>query len=251
MKAGTVVLGMMLAVSGLVNLVLLARLRERGEVKAGAPAASPRASLRDDRAPQPARAERPLEAAVPLPSPVAEPAAAAPLTVKSGGAKAAPAPITIPAVRNDPQVLGVLEAQEEFNVFWKDLDRVFKARSKFDEPKYFQTVVTATEDFLGLPESTRAAFREAAKSGASGLAYARREYDAARKALPPKDKANVAAYAAYQQQKEALDIRYQEQTRLAVEGVKVHLDPKQPRHAELASNLEKWLKNLAPKATQP
>jgi len=250
MKTGTVILAAALGVSVLFNLVAFARLRDRDEPKSAASSGTPRLAREERTAPAPPE-ERGFSTA---PAPAvreAESFPGAPAPQKSGSKKSGSDPLTLPSVRNDPQVLGVLEAQEEFGVFWKDLDRIFKARSKFDEAKYVQTVLTATEDFLLLPEASRPAFREAVKSATAGLGNVRRDYDAAKKALPPKDKSNAQAYAVYQQQKDGLDLRYNEQTRAVLDGVKAHMDLKQPRHAELASNLEKYLRNLMPKPTQP
>lgn len=178
--------------------------------------------------------------------------AVAVVTAPVTGAKSRSTVVPPPSfVRNDPKVSEVLDAQDSYSAYWKDLDRVFKARSKFDESKYVQTVLAATVDYLELPENGRVAFSQAAQSAAVGVAQARKDYDAARKALPPKDKANPATYTAYQQQKDGIDARYQEQVKVAVESLKVALDPNRPRHAEFASNAEKWLRNIAPRPSQP
>ena len=243
MKITLIGLGIALAVSLLFNMVLLGRLRDEEDL---------RTTLQT--APRPSRSEasvelgRPLEAPEPLPTirgaPLVVPAAS---TAKSP----APAPAASSIVRNDPKVQEVLDAQDSFSAFWKDLDRVVKARARFDEAKYVQTVLTSTMDFLELPPSVRAPFSQAAQAAASAAAMARKDYDAARKALPPKDKSNAAAYADYQQRKDAVDLRYQTLMKTAVDGLRVHLDPNRPRHAEFASNSEKWIRNLAPRPTQP
>src|SRR6185436_5820776 len=128
-------------------------------------------------------------------------------------AKAAPSgpPLTQASLRNDPKVREVLQANEAYGAFWRDIDRLSKVRSKFDEPKYQQTVTTATSDFLELGDPARAQFEEAARIAAANTAQAKKEYEAAKTALPPKDKSNPTSYAAYQQQKDALDLRYQTQ----------------------------------------
>ncbi len=229
MKRSTAVLGALLALSLLFNAVAFVRLQETPPPVAPPPA------------PRPPRTEVPTSAA-PIPAvsmPVARPAD--PLVVVS------PPPPAKPNVVKDPQVLDVLEAQDDFGILWKELDRVFKARGKLDEAAYAQTVLTAVGEFLGMSTASRAAFAEALQAGAASLAAARAEHQAAKDALPPKDKSNVASLAVYQQQKDAIDLRYQERAKAAIDGVKSHLDLRQPRHAELAGNLEKLLRNLAPR----
>jgi hypothetical protein len=248
MKMEAIVLRTLLGLSLLFNAVAFVRLRGREEVGPAAPAPAPRPRAPEAR-PSGDDRESPSPGFVPasIPEAAAPSAPAVPGAVPSARSASA-APGSIPAVRNDPQVRGVLEAQEDFGVFWKDLDRLFKARSKFDEAKYSQTVLAAVGDFLNLSPTSRGAFAGAVTSAASALAEAARQHDAAKNALPPKDKTNLAVYAAYQEQKAAVDLQYKERTRIATEGVKAHLDLAQPRHAELASNLEKLLKNLAPRA---
>lgn len=233
MKNSTAILGALLALSLLFNAVAFVRLQE-----------APPAPVAPPPVPRPVRAELPTPSSdAPVyatPAPAARPAEP-PLVA------AAPAPTPKANVVKDPQVLGVLEAQDDFGVLWKELDRVFKARGKLDETAYAQTVFSALGEFLGMSTSARAAFAEALQAGAASLAAARAEHQAAKDALPPKDKTNVASLAAYQQQKDAIDLRYQERSKAAVDGVKSHLDLRQPRHAELAGNLERVLRNLAPR----
>src|SRR6185369_16361217 len=136
------------------------------------------------------------------------------------------------SLRNDPKVREVLQANEAYGAFWKDIDRLSKVRSKFDEPKYQQTVTTATSDFLELGDPARAQFEEAARIAATNYAQAKKEYEAAKTALPPKDKSNPTAVAAYQQQKDALDLRYQTQVKAAVDSLRPYLNPADARHQE-------------------
>ncbi|HEX7899551.1 MAG TPA: hypothetical protein VF950_17415 [Planctomycetota bacterium] len=226
----TAALAVALGLSLLGNVVLLTRLRGREEPRAPA-AAAPRAPERP--APVPAvdvpsedvvRPEAPAAVAAPAPPPLRT---------------STPAPSAI----RDPLVLGVIQAQEDFGAFWKELDRVFKARAKLEESRYAQTVVGAVQDFLGLSDAARPGFDLALRGAARQLADTRKEYELARQGLPPKDKANPA----YQQQKDALDARYQERTASIVDGVKAHLDLKDPRHGELAGSLDRLLRNLAPR----
>ena len=252
MKSLPVVLGMMLAVSLLFNVVAFVRLSE------GPAAAAPARGLS-------AAASRPASAAsdlaelpgVAVPRTVAHPLPAeresAPLPPPSDDPKPASGAAAIPtsSIRNDPKVREVLQANEAFNAFWKDLDRVAKVRSKFDDAKYSQTVLTATSDFLELGDPRRAQFEEAAQAAAAAYAAARREQDAAKKALPPKDKANPTTYAAYQQQKDAIDLRFDTQVQTAVASLKPYLTADNARHQEFLQSATKWLRNLAPRPTQP
>ncbi len=229
MKSSTAVLGALLALSLLFNAVAFVRLQD-----------APPPPVAPPPAPRPPRPEVPTSVAPVTVAPVARPA-------ELPAPAAVPPPPPKPSVVKDPQVLGVLEAQDDFGILWKELDRVFKARGKLDEAAYAQTVLTALGDFLGMSTSARSSFAEALQAGAASLAAARAEHQAAKDALPPKDKANVASLAVYQQQRDAIDLRYQERSKAAVDGVKSHLDLRQPRHAELAGNLEKLLRNLAPR----
>lgn len=243
MKIWPVTLGVLLLISLLFNAVALVRLKEaEGERHA----AAARFQVSTEAPATPLRAEAPLPDHGGTSRPSA-PAVSAPSVGKAVPPGAAP----VSSVRNDPKVTAVLDAQDSFNAFWKDLDRIFKARAKFEEPKYLEAVLGSTMDYLEIPESGRAAFSQAAAAASLSVANARKEYDAGRKALPPKDKTNAAAYAAYQQQKAAVDTRYQEQVKAAVDGLKVTLDINRPRHLEFASNAEKWLRNLAPRPSQP
>jgi hypothetical protein len=233
MKAGTVALALALGMSLLANVALLARLREEPPPPA----------------PRPPERVRPA-AAAPVTEVVVVREESAPAAVAASPAApppARPAPVALAAVQADPQVLGVIRAQEEFGAFWKDLDRVFKARAKVEEERYAQSVIGSVLDFLNLPAGSRPAFDQALRDGSLRLADIRKEHDLAKQALPPKDKTNPAAQAAYQQQKDALDLRRDERTKAVVDGVKLHMDLKDPRHAELAGNLEKLLRNLAPR----
>lgn len=232
MKNSTPVLGALLALSLLFNAVAFVRLQE-----------APPTPVASTPPPRPLRAEPPTSYAAPV---YAAPSAPAARPAEPAVA-AVPPPMSKANVVKDPQVLGVLEAQDDFGVLWKELDRVFKARGKLDEPAYARTVLAAVGDFLGMSTSARAAFSEALQAGAASLAAARAEHQAAKDALPPKDKTNVAAQSVYQQQKDAIDLRYQQRAKAAVDGVKSHLDLQQPRHVELAGNLEKLLRNLAPR----
>ncbi len=221
----TSALAVALGLSLLGNVVLLSRLRDQKEPRPAAPRTP-------ERAPAPVQAAVPAEIIIvraETPAPV--PAAAPPPRTST------PAP---PSIRHDPQVLGVIQAQEDFGAFWKELDRVFKARSKLEEGLYVRSVIEAVQDFLGLRGP---AFEQALRSGALQLAETRKEFDLAKQSLPPKDKTNPA----YQQQRDALDARFQERTKTIVDGVKIHLDPKVPRHMELEGNLERLLRNLAPR----
>lgn len=249
MKGLPVVLGMMLAVSLLFNVVAFVRLAEEPAV----PGASPRGQIR----PEP-RAERSADAPAPAGAGSLEEAAPAAAglaptpAVPATPTAASPAPtITTSSLRNDPEVRDVLQANEAFSAFWKDLDRVFKLRSKFDERKYSQTVLTASSDFLGLEDPRRAQFEEASKSAAMSIAAARKEQDAAKKALPPKDKTNPAALAAYEQQKDLIGARYDTQVKAAVDTLKPYLNAGDARHQEFLQSAERWLRNLAPRASQP
>ncbi len=169
------------------------------------------------------------EAPAPGPSPVKTPTSAS------------------PPLERDPKLMEILDAQDAFSAFWKQLDRVFKARDKLDEARYFQTVVASTADYLELQEPARSQFAVAAQAASRSAGDARRERDAAQKALPKKDKTDPA-YAAYQQQRDAIDARYVEQVKAAVDAVRPSVDAARPRHMEFMSNAGRWLRNLAPPA---
>jgi hypothetical protein len=245
MKGLPVLLGIALAVSVLFNVIAFVRLSD------------------DDAPVTPTKPSAPIDARKPmavqsaaeavLPSSPAEAAApareAAPVAAATPAGKSAPsgAALTQPSLRNDPKVREILQANEAYGAFWKDIDRLSKVRGKFDEPKYQQTVATATSDFLELGDPARGQFEEAARIAAGTYALARKEYDAAKAGLPPKDKSNPTAYAAYQQQKDALDLRYQTQVKAAVDSLKPYLDASDARHQEFLSNADKWLRTLAPR----
>ena len=246
MKNLPVILGMLLAVSVLFNVVAFVRMTE-DEAPAAAPVkASAPAEVRKPAPSEPSLAERPAESAAPGRE-------SAPLSSALATAKAAPPgpALTQPSLRNDPKVREVLQANEAYGAFWKDIDRLSKVRSKFDEAKYQQSVLAATEDFLQLGDPARAQFDEAARIAANGVARTKKEHDAAKGALPPKDKNNPAALAAYEQQKDALDLRAQAQVRAAVDSLKPYLNSSDARHQEFLSNAEKWLRALAPKPAKP
>lgn len=241
MKSLPVILGMVLAVSLLFNVVAFVRLSEEP-----VPAAPVRvASASDHRPALPAAVEVPAAART-----VQEPVPVLPAPAGTPNAAPAAGTITTPSIRNDPKVREVLQANEAFGAFWKDLDRVFKVRSKFDEQKYEQTVLGATSDFLELGEPKRTQFEETSRAAAMSIAAARREQDAAKKGLPPKDKANPTAAAAYEQQKDLIEARYDGQVKAAVDSLRPYLNASDARHQEFLGSAEKWLRNLAPR-TQP
>ncbi len=241
MARSSIILGALLAVSVLLNVVLLTR---RSEAPSGAVAVRPVRKEAAAAAPGGA-ADVPLPVRVPLDAPAALPAS-------SSTASPPPASGSVPSVRRDPRIADVLEAQDRFAEFWKDLDRLFKAKGRVDDAQYFQAAVSATADFLELPATARTHFTEASRAGVAALARSRQEYDQARSALPPRDKNNPASSALYQERKDAVDARYQEQVKAAVNGVRTVLDPARPRHAEFSASAEKWLRNLVPpKPSQP
>jgi len=245
MKTLPVVLGAALAVSLLFNVVAFVRLSDDD-----APATPARAPIASEsrKAPAAESAVDALLGAVPVesPAPARESAAAPAVRPAAKGAPSGPA-LTQASLRNDPKVREVLQANEAYGAFWKDIDRLSKVRSKFDEPKYQQTVLTASEEFLELGDPNRTQFEEASKAAANATAQAKREYEAAKSALPPKDKSNPTSFAAYEQQKDALDLRYQSQIKAAVDSLKPYLNLSDARHQEFLSNADKWLRTLAPK----
>jgi hypothetical protein len=246
MKGLPVLLGIALAVSVLFNVVAFVRLSE-DEPPAVMPPKRPVAI--DAR--KPMAAESAVQAvlaapAVEAPAPAQE--AVTPSAPKAAGKIASPGPaLTQPSLRNDPKVLEVLQANEAYGAFWKDIDRLSKVRGKFDEPKYQQTVATATSDFLELGDPARAQFEEAARIAAGTYAQAKQEYETAKDALPPKDKSNPTTYAAYQQQKDVIEVRYQTQVKGAIDSLKPYLNAGDARHQEFLSNADKWLRTIAPK----
>ncbi len=234
---------MLLGCSVMVNLIVIFRPREEAPTPRNAPALAAEA-----------RPAAPGEAPVPMAyadrsrsEPVRRTAEAAPAEFRPGAVSAPKGG----SVKDDPAVAAVIEAQDSFGAFWKDLERLFKAKSRLDDAKVFETALGTTMDFLELPAGSRPRFFESARAGVALIAQARREYEAGRKAIPPRDKSNPASVALYDQQKNAVDDRYQEQVRVAVEGVKSNLDASRPRHVEFGGAAEKWLKSLVPKGAQP
>lgn len=236
------VVGVLLGASVLLNIVLLTRAKED---PAPAPAARPRPAPAST-VPAPQAPEGVYERVVPpAPGAAAAETTQAPV-LETRRPSSAPRPSSIPL---DPSVEAVLDAQEKFGTFWKDLDRVFKAKDRLESAKFVQTVVVATMDFLELPEHQRPLFSQAVQDGMQMMARARQDRDAARKALPPKDKNDAAGYAVYQQQKDAIDARYVAQSKAATESLAARLSPDKARHAEFISRSEPWLRNLLPKNT--
>lgn len=179
--------------------------------------------------------------------PVARPVASAPASV----ATRAPAAPSRPVTYFDPSIEAVLDAQDKFGGFWKDLDRVFKAKDRLDETRYFNAVVGSTQEFLELGDPTRGHFAQATQNAVAEMARARKEREDAKKLLPPKDKANPAALAVYNQQKDAIDARYDERVKDAQAAVTGLLDQGRARHAEFSAHADRWLKNLVPKSAIP
>ena len=230
----------LLGCSAMLNVIVLLRPKDPAPAPRGSAAVEPRPSPRAEASAPPITEEQPWV------EPVRRPVAAVPA---EGGGKAVPLPKG-PSVRDDPAVAAVIDAQEKFNAFWKDLDQLFKAKQRLDEAKFFQATLATTMDFLEFQDAARPRFVEAARVGISGLQQARKDYDDARRALPQKDKANPAATALYDQQKNAIDDRYKAQSKAAVDGIKGLLDASRPRHAEFGSNADKWLRNLVPRPPQ-
>ncbi|HYE99428.1 MAG TPA: hypothetical protein VEJ18_10985, partial [Planctomycetota bacterium] len=204
MKTSTAVLGGLLAVSLLFNLADLTRLKAPERIPPTPAPAPARPS-----APRPAP---PAVAAVPSLDPAPAPVTA---VVAPAAPSPAPAPTAYGAITSDPEVMAVLEAQEEHGRLWKDLDRVFKARDRLDEAKFLGTVMEATTEFLRLPAPQRPLFAQTARAAAEEMARARADHEAAKQGLPPKDKSNAAAYEAYRLQKDVLDRRLGERSRAA------------------------------------
>jgi hypothetical protein len=244
MKGLPILLGIALAVSVLFNVVAFVRLSDED-----APGLPTKATAMDLR--KPTAVQSAVEAVLPAaPAEAVVPAReASPVVAATPAGKSAPSGPALPltSLRNDPQVREVLQANEAYGAFWKDIDRLSKVRGKFDEPKYQQTVATATSDFLELGDPARGQFEEASRVAAANYAQAKREYDAAKAALPPKDKSNPTGYAAYQQQKDVIDVRYQTQVKAAVDSLRPYLSATDARHQEFLSNADKWLRTLAPR----
>jgi hypothetical protein len=239
-------LAILLAVSALLNVIAFQRRNE--PERPGAPAG--REPRGESAAAAPDRSDQVLRELAALRREIAEikgvppppETAVAPAAPAAGPRPAAPA--LSPAAVDDPQVAEVLSEQEHFRTFWRDLDRVFNARGKIDEGKYFDTVLDVTLDYLGLPESARPRFTETARISAAELARLRKDHDDARRALPQKDKDNAAAVDA---QKRELDLRLKEQSKAAVDRVRLQLDPAQVRHTEFSGRIDRWLREIAPK----
>ncbi len=233
MNRGYVVLGGLLGLSLLVNAVCIVRLN-RPEAP---PAARPSVAKGGEEARQDPSVPKATEA--PATTPTGAPSETPP-------AKAPAKPGTGPSFVNDPKVREVLDAQDLFGAYWKDLDRVFKARDRLDDASYIKTILAATGDYLELNDAQRAQFADAAQTAVQALATARKEYEDGRKALPPKgDKNDAAARAAYDEQRNALDARYDQRFADVVTNLKTPLEPGRARHAEFIAHMDKWLKNLA------
>lgn len=246
-RAVPIALGLLLAASALLNVVLFQRLNEP------APVPGPAGTAREARvetpvAPAADRSDQVLREISALRREVAElrgrPVESAPPDAPARP-YAAPAPASGVAI-DDPKVAQVLEEQERFRAFWRDLDRVFNARGKIDETQYSGTVIDATLDYLALADPARPRFSETALQTAADWGRMRREYDEARKALPPRDKENAVAYDA---QRKQIDQRYKDQSKASVDRMKILLDLTQTRHAEFATHLDRWLRELAPRST--
>jgi hypothetical protein len=242
-------LGLLLAVSLLLNVVAFTRMNgARSERSSASPTASPAA-------PAPARPAAPASADARLDQVLLELAQLRREVARlSGGASPAPvtaaapgsgAPADAPTLTfDDPQVARVIQEQSEWRSFWRQLDRVFDARSQLDETVYQKSVFDATTDFLGLQEPARAQFVQSAKLAAVDLARVRREYDEARNALPSR----TADPQGYETQRRQLDLRYRDQLKAVVDRVRVYLDPAQTRHSEFSDQAYDWLRKLGPRS---
>jgi hypothetical protein len=228
MNRAAVVLGGLLCLSLLFNIAALARKNplETARPSSQGPAAAPE---RVDTAVPPTMAPR-----------EAKPLTSDPLPAAVRTSPSAPSRIT------DPVVLEVLDAQDSFAALWKDLDRLYKVRERLDEEKFLQSVLSISAQYLELDELRRNQFSEIARGATKTLFEARKELDAARKALPPKNKGD----AAWQAQKDAVDARYDAAVTAAVDGLRTCLDTTRSRHVEFASHADKWLRNLAPRPPQ-
>lgn len=235
-----VTLCVVLAASALLNVMLLMRAKESAVPRPGPAAAGPE-RLAASEEPKSgstvpiARADFAIETD---PGPAAALAGTRP--------PAAPPPPRY-GIKFDPSVEAVIDAQEKFGAFWRDLDRVFRAKDRLEESRYFQAVVGATQDFLELYEPVRAQFAVATQTGIAELVRARKDKDAARALLGPKDKTNPTAAAAYERQKDEIDAQYDQRVAAAVAGVTALLDRSRPRHSEFSASADRWLKNLVPK----
>jgi hypothetical protein len=154
-----------------------------------------------------------------------------------------PGPPRVLPSRLDPRVARILDDEEDFRVFWQDLGKVFGIQEKLAPEEYLRIVVGGSAEFLGLQEPQRSQFFEQTRAAIAEREQARKEYDSAKKALPPKDKNNAAVYAAARQ---PIDTAYQSKLKAAQDRVGALLDPNQVRHQEFAGKLSKWLKELEP-----
>ena len=151
-------------------------------------------------------------------------------------------------VLEDPVVAGVVQAQEDFKAFWKDMERLADARKRLEYDRYFSASIEATQKFLGLSEPLRSKFGRQIRTAVAGLARARADYERAKEFYPPYDKKDPASYQLYKQQRDANKDRYQRAEDAAVEGVISLLDRNLPRHVEFASSskVDNWLEDLFP-----
>jgi hypothetical protein len=242
-RALAITLGILLAVSTLLNVVAFQRMNAPAR-PSGPTAAAP---VPDRAVPAPLppdRTDQVLRELAALRREVAELKGSAPPAEAPAPGAPRPAPSAPSATIDDPQVAEVLSEQEHFRTFWKDLDRVFKARGKIDEAKYFETVLDMTLDYLTLPAPARARFSESARVAAAEFAGVRKEQDDARRALPPRDKDNAASVDA---QRRAIDARFLEQSKAVIDRVRGQLDLQQPRHSEFSTRIDRWLRELGPK----
>ena len=236
MNRATIILGGLLGLSVLVNAVCIVKMGRTEAALAAKPALS-------KATPDDARKETPsvpkTETTSPKTTPAVNPADPTPTKVppKTG---------TAPSFVNDPKVREVLDAQDTFGAYWKELDRVVKARDRLDEASYVKTILAATVDYLELNDLQRSQFAEASNTALQVMADARKDYEAGRKTLPPKgDKNDPAARTAYDNAKNALDAVYDQRVADATANLKVPLDTNRARHAEFIAHMDKWLKNLS------
>ncbi len=242
-----VLLGVLLGVSGLLNVVAFRKLNE-DPPRPGSSGPAP--ALPEGRpvsaAPGADRSDLVLRELAALRREVAElrgvppPVAAPPPDAGAASASAAAPPV---ATIGDPEVAEILNEQTQFRAFWKDLERVFDARGKIDEAKYFETVLDATADYLGIPANARSRFAEMTRVSITDVVQYRQDYEDARRALPSRTSENAAAYDA---QRRAMDTRYRDQMKLTVDRMKTQLDLNQARHVEFSGRIDRWLRELAP-----
>jgi hypothetical protein len=180
------------------------------------------------------------------PASSSSPAREVPPTPSSQPVAETAAPIAVQRIlpsRLDPRVARIIDDEEDFRVFWQDLGKVFGVQEKLVPEEYVRIVVGGTAEFLGLQEPLRSQFFAQARAAVAEREQARKEYDEAKKALPPKDKSNAALYAAARQ---PIDTAYQSKFKAAQDRVGALLDPSQVRHQEFAGKLSRWLKELEP-----